>query len=87
MLPHNWQIMTVAPAQILLVDDEEGFRYAAAKTLRDSGFDVIAVPDYRGALAALEGSEPLDLLITDVVMPKPVNGLPWRAWRACGGTI
>jgi CheY-like chemotaxis protein len=59
---------------ILLVDDDEGFRYAAAKALRSAGFEIVAVPDYRGALETLEGSQPLDLLVTDVVMPDRVNG-------------
>ena len=63
-----------AQSHILLVDDEEGFRYAATKALRSAGFDVVSVPDYRGALQTLEGKEPLDLLVTDIVMPDRVNG-------------
>jgi CheY-like chemotaxis protein len=59
---------------ILLVDDDEGFRYAAAKALRNADFEIVAVPDYRGALEALEGNQPLDLLVTDIVMPDRVNG-------------
>jgi CheY-like chemotaxis protein len=66
--------MTSARAQILLVDDEEAFRYAAAKALQDAGFDVTVAEDYRGVLARLESDAPVDLLITDVVMPDRVNG-------------
>ena len=66
--------MGTPPAHILLVDDEEGFRYAAAKALQTAGFEVVAVPDYRGALEMLEGDGPLDLLVTDIVMPDRVNG-------------
>jgi CheY-like chemotaxis protein len=62
------------PGCILLVDDEEAFGYAAAKVLRKAGFDVSLAPDYRLALQILEGPQPLDLLITDVVMPERVNG-------------
>jgi CheY-like chemotaxis protein len=62
------------PAHILLVDDDEGFRYAAATALRNAGFEVTSVPDYRGALETLEGNSPLDLLVTDVVMPDRING-------------
>jgi CheY-like chemotaxis protein len=61
-------------SHILLVDDEEGFRYAAAKALRKAGFEVASFPDYRGALETLEGNAPLDLLITDIVMPDRING-------------
>jgi CheY-like chemotaxis protein len=66
--------MDGAQSHILLVDDEEGFRYAATKALRVAGFDVVSVPDYRGALQTLEGEQPLDLLVTDIVMPDRVNG-------------
>jgi CheY-like chemotaxis protein len=58
--------MASEPAHILLVDDEEGFRYAAAKALRRSGFHVITAADYRDALARLESHERVDLLFPDV---------------------
>lgn len=61
-------------ARVLLVDDDEGFRYAAAKALRNSGFEVIDVPDYRGALELLDGDEPVDVLVTDIVMPERIHG-------------
>jgi len=59
---------------ILLVDDDEAFCYAAAKALRMAGFNVSVAPDHRLALRILEGSDPIDLLITDIVMPGQVNG-------------
>jgi CheY-like chemotaxis protein len=34
----------------------------------------LLAPDHRLALQILESSQPLDLLITDVVMPGHVNG-------------
>jgi CheY-like chemotaxis protein len=64
----------VHPGRILLVDDEETFGCAAAKMLRKAGFEVSLAPDYRLALRILESPQPLDLLITDVVMPDRVNG-------------
>ena len=65
----------VHPQRILLVDDEEAFGYAAAKVLRKAaGFEVSLAPDHRLALQILENPQPLDLLITDVVMPDRVNG-------------
>jgi CheY-like chemotaxis protein len=65
-------VVVLGPSHILLVDDEEAFRYAAAKTLQDAGFHVTVAEDYRGALARLESAEPVDLLVADIVMS--VNG-------------
>jgi CheY-like chemotaxis protein len=46
----------------------------AAKALRSGGFDVTLAPDHRIALQILEGPQPLDLWITDLVMPGGING-------------
>lgn len=56
------------------MDDDEAFCYAAAKALRSAGFVVSLAPDHHLALQILDGPEPLDLLITDVVMPGGING-------------
>jgi DNA-binding NtrC family response regulator len=61
--------------RILLVDDDQAWGQAAAEKLRESGFDVVLVPDYRGALTELDSTRTLDLLITDIVMPRNVNGI------------
>jgi CheY-like chemotaxis protein len=61
--------------RILLVDDDLAFRAAAAGALRTAGFEVFVAPDYRLALEELESARPLDLLITDIVMPDRVNGV------------
>jgi CheY-like chemotaxis protein len=61
-------------ANILLVDDDEAFSYTAAKALRAAGYDVSIAPDHRLALEILDSPRPLDLLITDIVMPNRVNG-------------
>jgi CheY-like chemotaxis protein len=61
--------------RILLVDDDEPYREATATMLRSAGYAVQTAPDYRLALEILEGDEPVDLLLTDVVMPDRVNGL------------
>ena len=66
--------MTKAPSRILLVDDDESFRYTAKRLLTDAGFEVTAAPDYREALDAINSDKPIDLLLTDVVMPNRVNG-------------
>lgn len=64
-----------AVPRILLVDDDLAFRAAAAGTLRTAGFEVFEAPDYRLALEELESPRPVDLLITDIVMPERVNGV------------
>jgi CheY-like chemotaxis protein len=61
--------------RILLVDDDLAFRAAAAGALRTAGFEVFVAPDYRLALEELESPRPVDLLITDIVMPDRVNGV------------
>lgn len=61
-------------SHILLVDDDEDSLYATAKTLEAAGFKVMTARDYRQALPIISGAEPLDLLITDIVMPNRVNG-------------
>ncbi len=61
-------------ARILLVDDQEEFRYAAEKVLAGAGYDVKAVADYQKALDVLVSDQQVDLLLTDIVMPKGING-------------
>jgi CheY-like chemotaxis protein len=65
----------VLTARILLVDDDLAFGEAIAGVLRVAGFEVFLAPDYRLALEDLESTRPIDLLITDIVMPKRVNGV------------
>jgi CheY-like chemotaxis protein len=43
--------------------------------LRAAGFEVFLAPDHRLALEDLESTRPIDLLITDIVMPDRVNGV------------
>ena len=61
-------------SHILLIDDDEAFAYASARGLRAAGYEVSLAPDHRLALQILESSRPIDLMITDIVMPGRVNG-------------
>jgi CheY-like chemotaxis protein len=63
-----------ANGRILLVDDQDEFRYTAERALRDAGYVVKSVGNYQKALDILVGPEPLDLLLTDIVMPHGING-------------
>jgi CheY-like chemotaxis protein len=65
----------LATKQILLVDDDEAYREATAAMLRAAGYAVQVAPDYQLALEILERNDPIDLLVTDIVMPDRVNGM------------
>jgi CheY-like chemotaxis protein len=58
---------------ILLVEDDAASRYAFARLLRGQGYEVIEAGDGNEAVALLDGL-PVDLVITDMVLPK-INGL------------
>jgi CheY-like chemotaxis protein len=58
-----------------VVDDDPVFGDAVARVLRAAGFEVFLAPDHRLALEDLESTRPIDLLITDIVMPERVNGI------------
>ena len=61
--------------RILVVDDDKICGDATARVLRAAGFEVWLAPDHRLALEDLESTRPVDLLITDIVMPDRVNGV------------
>ena len=53
-----------------MVEDEEAVRTLACRVLRGKGYRVLEAASADLALAILGGShEPIDLLVTDVVMP------------------
>ena len=57
-------------ARILVVEDEDTVRAVTARTLREEGFEVVEARHGREALARLqEGGPPIELVLTDVVMP------------------
>jgi CheY-like chemotaxis protein len=66
---------TVTGWRILVVDDDQICGDATARVLRAAGFEVSLAPDHRLALEDLESTRPIDLLITDIVMPDRVNGI------------
>lgn len=58
------------PATILVAEDNEGILALTRRTLEMQGYRVIAAADGHQALEALDAAgEPLDLLLTDVLMP------------------
>jgi DNA-binding NtrC family response regulator len=55
---------------ILLVDDDQSYRYALGKALEQVGCEVVQVGDYNAALGILESDRPIDLMVTDIVLPQ-----------------
>jgi signal transduction histidine kinase len=57
------------PVRVLLVDDDVDVREVAAMSLHRAGYHVLEAADGAGALAILEGSTAVDVLVTDLMMP------------------
>ncbi len=55
--------------RILIVDDERLLRRSVSRMLAESGFEVLEAGDGAEALRVIEGAEPLDVVLTDIVMP------------------
>ncbi len=56
---------------LLLVEDEDAVRAFSARALRNKGYNVLEANSGETALEILEGAgDPIDLLVTDVVMPR-----------------
>ncbi len=55
---------------ILVVEDETPVRHLVTSTLQRAGYAVLSAEDATSALARLKGhGAPIDLLLTDVIMP------------------
>jgi PAS domain S-box-containing protein len=59
---------------VLVVDDEPAVRALVVDTLTDLGHDVLEAGDGPEALALLDSGQVIDLMITDVGLPKGMNG-------------
>ena len=64
----------VDAATILSVDDDEDLRELVGDVLTGAGFRVLSADSAESALLVLESDEPIDLIVTDVVMPG-LNGM------------
>jgi CheY-like chemotaxis protein len=61
--------------RILVVEDDPDVLTAVRGTVERLGYGTITARDGQEALAMLGGPEPLDLLFTDIVMPRGMNGI------------
>jgi CheY-like chemotaxis protein len=66
---------------VLVVDDDPDVRDYASMVLEDCGYDVLQAPDGESALALLRDNDQIDLLFTDIKMPR-LDGIE-VARRAC----
>ena len=64
----------VSRPRILVVDDDKGNRESLGMVFQFSGFDVVTAADVNEALAQI-GSQAFDVLLTDLHMPGPGDGL------------
>jgi signal transduction histidine kinase/ActR/RegA family two-component response regulator len=59
---------------VLMVEDDEDVLNSTAALLRELGYSVLPARNGPEALAQLKGSEKVDILFTDVVLPEGMNG-------------
>ena len=62
-----------AGRRLLLVEDEFLIRLTLAESLQDAGYEVVEAEDADEAMAHIS-ERPVDLLLTDIQLPGPVNG-------------
>lgn len=56
--------------RILVAEDEPHIRRILVTMLEAADYEVIPTPDGAVAIERLEGDEPIDLVVTDLMMPK-----------------
>ena len=61
-------------ARILLVEDDEMVRSLVGRILASLGYDTIEAEEGHEACRILDGTGRIDLMITDLVLPKGMNG-------------
>jgi PAS domain S-box-containing protein len=69
------------PARVMVVDDDEAGRYMLRTFLEGHGFEVVAAADGVEALE-LARREPVDIVVTDILMPRMDGYRMAREWKA-----
>ncbi len=59
----------MASCRVLVVDDERPVVDLAARVLGAAGFEVLSASSAGQALTLIRGKKPVDLVVSDVVMP------------------
>jgi signal transduction histidine kinase len=60
---------------VLIVEDDASLLAITSANLTELGYRLSAAPDAVAALKILRGSEPIDVLFSDVVLPGTMNGM------------
>jgi PAS domain S-box-containing protein len=61
---------SVATGTVLVVEDQDRVRSVVVRVLREAGYQVLEASDGERSLSLLEQERPIDVLLTDIVMPK-----------------
>jgi PAS domain S-box-containing protein len=64
-----------AAGTVLVVEDDADVLQVAVETLKSLGYEVLTAPDGPSALSKLQRNNSIDVLFTDVVMPKGMSGI------------
>jgi len=74
-IPSEPRAVTGGAETILVVEDEEALRTLTKRVLEDHGYTVIAAQNGPAAIAMFrQAVTPIDLLLTDMIMPGDLNG-------------
>ena len=68
------ETMPTGTETVLVVEDRDGVRRFACRTLRRLGYRTYEAEDAAAALEALQQQDDIDLLFSDIVMPGEMNG-------------
>jgi len=71
---------SLPPETILFVEDEPLVRLDMAEFLRQCGYRVHEAADANEAIEALQAKFIIDLVFTDINLPKEMNGLELAEW-------
>ena len=67
-------------AVVLLVEDEPLLRLTLTEVLERLGYDVLEAPDGEAAQAILAHTPRIDVLFTDIMLGRGINGVELAAW-------
>lgn len=71
----NGTPLALEQARILLVDDNHDVRVSMRRALAQGGHNVVEAGSGEAAAALIEEAVPFDMLVTDIRMPGPCDGV------------
>jgi CheY-like chemotaxis protein len=75
LAPASGLVSTRRHKTILVVDDDDLVRKSVITQINSLGYSTIEASSPAEALEVIAGSEPFDLLFSDIVMPGPIDGV------------